>query len=189
MSSRATGPARLVLAVATGLLTTACNDAEPTPATGPAHALTEPGSRLAFGEAATVARSGDEGRLRIAVKGIEKGEAADLRELDLPGLAGKVPYYVRLTVEYVSGGQPGSVRLVDYLSASAGGPALDHLTILADYPSCPPVAFGPKVSVGTRIDTCMTFVAPAGEPAPDRVVFDNDDTYETTENTQLTWAQ
>ncbi len=132
-------------------------------------------------------RADGAGTMRLTVTGIEAGDPAQLAATGYEDAEGRVPYYVRFTVEHVDGRSPNSVTALEYLSVWAGGTPLDHLSIFEPFASCQEVLFPVDAAPGAIIESCATYTAEQGAPPPDTVMFDNDDTYESADAGQITW--
>lgn len=149
--------------------------------------LTAPGTTLPLGDPATLPRTGSVGIIVLTVEDIETGDVDDLRELGFDTAPGTTAYYVALSMRHVSGTYPGFTPN-EYLSAWAGELPLDHLTVRRPFPPCEPGGFPTEAIAGHEYAACMVWLAKPGLPAPDSVVFDNDDSYETLDGTHVEWT-
>jgi hypothetical protein len=139
--SPVTAPGETTTTVAKKTTTTTVGDSTTTTDGGEAaDGLTPGGTELAVGETANVlyvTDAGDRAPLEVTVTAIERGDAADMAGFDLGDDAGKIPWYVRVTVTNKS-----EVDLSDEL-ITLGLEAYDDrheqlgtLIITGDFPQC-----------------------------------------------------
>lgn len=184
--SRATAGFALGLVVALG--TSACGDAdgEPKslPSVPPGH--TTPGTALAVGDTAVVSRTNGTGVIELTVTAIEEGTSADLQRIDFAEADTTTPYYVRYTMTLRSGDGYG-VTMQNYLSAWTGDDQAGALAVAQRFPVCQEANFAPDAAPGATLESCRTYLVDAGDPPIDRVVFDNDTTYDAPEG-EISWS-
>ena len=124
--------------------------------------LTAPGSELALGTTAKVlyvTDAGDEVPLEVTVTAIDKGDPADMADFDLGEDAGKVPWYVRLTVT-----NPTEVDLSDE-NITLGLEAYDDrndqlglLILVGDFPTCENDNAPAGFSGGATYEVCEPYL-------------------------------
>lgn len=150
--------------------------------------LTEPGTTLALGESATVPLGEDHSTLvRLTVRDITQGRSADLAELERPRSNTETPYYVNYELELVEAESSPYLPIYQILSAWAGDSSLTGLTVLAPFGQCREKTFPAEAEVGTVLSGCATYVVEKGDPAPDRIMFENDEDYSGFDGTQINW--
>lgn len=163
---------RLLLLAAGGLLVAGCSGdqaAEPdATASSPVPVpegveLTEPGSTLEVGEAATAPYVAGRSRasvVTVRVTAIVRGRSADLRAFSLtPAAARSTPWYVHTVMRDVGEGRLGRapVPVYGYDTDSTYFPPADIQGGLDSCPSRqPPPDFGP----GDTLRTCLVFFVP-----------------------------
>jgi hypothetical protein len=126
--------------------------------------LTDPGSRLKFGDVATViyeptTRKGS--TLRLTVRGVQKGSLADFGGfiLDDPYKQNANYYYARVRVTNVGEGDVGGVP-VPLWGVDGQNTLLRPVTFTTPFAKCPsrplPARFGP----GAVLNTCLVYLSP-----------------------------
>ncbi len=149
----------------------ACSPAPPTtqppPDTGsvPAPSVPLPAG-LPLGEPAEVAYAAQVGptTLQVTVSGIERGDAADLAELELPPeQADGTPFYARATI--VHAGEQ-DLQFEDPALRLTGlddrGRPVTPVVITTRFRPCDYVAAPEGYAPGESFDTCVTYVVPDG---------------------------
>lgn len=121
-------------------------------------------TELAFGEAAEVGYTGEDGTaspLEVTVTGIEQGDPADLDELELPAPPSGTPFYLTATVTNAS---EANLQLVD---PAARLRAVDErcrvvapLVIETRFPACDYVTAPEGFAPGDSFETCVTYLLP-----------------------------
>lgn len=127
--------------------------------------VTAPGSKLGFGDPASVIFEPDQKRgsvLRVSVDKAVQGSIEDLSAFVLkPEVKASTPYYVDVTVENVGEGDVGGVP-VPLWGVDASNTLLPAASFTTVFPRCPsaplPKEFGPD----KRLETCLVFLAPDG---------------------------
>jgi hypothetical protein len=168
----------------------ATNAGSATPAAAAGHGLTPNGTRLKFGQTATVGYSYGSGpttgpyELTVTVR---KGSISDLSgfELDAQTKLG-VPFYITEVVKNVgkAAGQVsgwGGALTVE----NAAGDDLDSITLLGDFPTCqgnPPDTLAP----GRQFTECDVYIAPRGQSVASVAYQNYDNT--TLDQTTVTWT-
>lgn len=182
MLKRAIAPTLAVAVAMTLTALTGCDEKdEPTP---PTSGLTPPASDLEFGEAARLTRGNDEGALTLTVDAPEEGDAADLTKIESKDGEGKTVYYLR--VEVTPEADSGPIDIDRYLSVFAGDDPLTHLSLFVPFEACPqsPVTGN---ETATAQETCLVYLADSDWDRPDRVVFNNDDDYDASDDNAVRW--
>ena len=147
--------------------------------------FTKPGTELSFGDSAKVKRSDGAGTMSLTVEGVEEGDLAALEAAGAgDAVAGRTPYYLKVTVTPESGDTP--IELKEYLKVFAGADALTHLSVFVPFEPCQeaPVKAEPT---GESHDACLVYLREKGAPAPDSVYFANGDEYDGFEDTGIRW--
>ncbi len=127
--------------------------------------VTEPGTRLDLGEAATIEYlTGDgEGRAVVELVAVEQGEPEDLGQFQpSPDDQGKVPYYLRFEIDNQgpvdarSSGITTAIQPID-----SAGEVPQRLLLTAPFPSCESTG-GTPFPPETTQRTCEVFMVPDG---------------------------
>jgi hypothetical protein len=142
--------------------------------------LTDPGTRLAFGETARVAYevrppTGDKGStkgsgtrkrttgtvLALTVESARKGSLADLAGFDLkdPYQRKASYYYVRVTVRNLGERRFGDVE-VPLWGISGENTLLPPVRFTSAFSTCPTEALPAGFAPGARLQTCLVFLSP-----------------------------
>jgi hypothetical protein len=126
--------------------------------------LTDQGSKLAFGQPATVIFEPTQNRgsvLQLTVRTVRQGTLADFRGFILDDAYKKnaAYYYATVRVRNVGAGNVGGVP-VPLWGVDATNTLLPAVNFKTTFPPCPsrslPAAFGP----GATLDTCLVYLAP-----------------------------
>lgn len=130
--------------------------------------LTEYGTELEFGEAATVAYSPNAKKstiLDITVNSVKQVSIAEFKTYRLEDRTKKsTPYFVKVTVKNVGEGDVGQTPIPLYLADNRTPAVLINPSAFDGVPfaKCPspklPVSFGP----GDTLDACLVYLAPDG---------------------------
>ena len=131
----------------------------------PGVTLTDPGSELKFGEAATVGFAPNANRstaLRLRVRRIDQGRIGDLSRYDLDRAArASTPYYVKVGVANVGDGQIGRSAIPlwgladdDTLIGASG--------FTTSFRKCPSGPLPRDFGKGASTRTCLMFLMPHG---------------------------
>ena len=120
-------------------------------------------------------------RAELAFAAFPDGIVSDFAEADTT-----TPYYVRYTMTLRSGDGYG-VTMQNYLSAWTGDDQAGALAVAQRFPVCQEANFAPDAAAGTTLESCRTYLVDAGDPPIDRVVFDNDTTYDAPEG-EISWS-
>ena len=143
----------------------------PTNSTG---GLTAPGTKLKFGEAATLVwvppsldlEGKSEGpKLKVTVDSIEKGSIGDFDEVELEGdEENSTPYYVHITVEAL---EEVSASIED--DADLAVTAIDDrgqeqasITFLGEFSTCNDEEMPKPMKVGESFESCMAYLIAGG---------------------------
>ncbi|NYG55559.1 hypothetical protein [Nocardioides perillae] len=129
----------------------------------PGVSLTEPGTALAFGDAATVAWEPDQkvlGALDVEVRAVERAPLRVFRGWQLPPEAeSSAAYFVRARVENVGrtdlSGRRAPLYLVDETST-----LIQHSTFADRFRACPSTPFPAKFRPGRAVDVCLVYLVP-----------------------------
>ena len=162
---------RVLVAGALLALTACTGGAEQASGGGPPDVATTPSAQLppglALGEPAEVAYAAPAGptTLQVTVSAIERGDPADLGELEPPpGQAAGTPFYVQATI--VNAGEL-DLSLEDPARRLAGlddrGGYIPSVVIRTRFRPCDYVAAPEGFPPGDSFDTCVTYVVPDGE--------------------------
>lgn len=125
--------------------------------------LTDPGSKLSFGDSATVIFEADQHRgtvLKLTPKKATKGRISDMSGFVLGGATSRsTPYYVDVSVSNVGQGQVGGVPVPLY-GVDDSNTLLPPASFTSPFKHCPsrplPKHFGP----GDSFSTCLVYLAP-----------------------------
>lgn len=128
-------------------------------------ALTEAGTTLDFGEAATVAYQAGRGRgsvVDLTVLGVRTGRVQDLAAFQLDAATrASTPYYVRVRVANVGTGDLARAG-VPLFAVDGDDTLIQASSFTTSFEPCPstplPARFGP----GARTTTCLVYLAPDG---------------------------
>jgi hypothetical protein len=170
----ALGVAALVL---TSCSSSANDDAGPTPSASmsptptstvnvPASvSLTAPGTKLRFGDPASVIFEPDQKRgsvLKVSVDKAVQGSIKDLSAFVLkPEVKASTPYYVDVTVENLGEGDVGGVP-VPLWGVDGDNTLLPAAGFTTAFPRCPSEQLPKKFGPGDSLETCLVFLAPDG---------------------------
>ncbi|MCW2793786.1 MAG: hypothetical protein JWO76_2884 [Nocardioides sp.] len=153
-----------------------------------ADGLTAPGTSLRVGDSATVPRTDGTGTIRLTVTSIVEGTSRDLEGERVADADEKTPFFVNYEMTVVSGNAYG-MDMRHYLSAWADDEAVGFLIPSGPYPTCQEVNFPLNATAGTAISSCRTYVTDKGAPPVDSVRFDNEDGYQSYEDTAVEWRR
>jgi len=125
--------------------------------------LTDQGSKLSFGDSATVIFEADQNRgtvLKLTTQNATKGRISDLSGFVLDDTTRRsTPYYVHVSVSNVGQGEVGGGPVPVY-GVDASNTLLPPTSFTSPFKRCPsqplPTHFGP----GDSIRTCLVFLAP-----------------------------
>lgn len=127
--------------------------------------FTPPGTTLALGETATVPFEYGDGKgvLAFTVTDIEKGEPADLEELDLGDqAAGLTPYYIRITAEGVDE-SAASLAYSSFTGEFDGllpdGSTGSTIYLVGDWDKCENTNLPGDFAQGDTVETCLAVAA------------------------------
>lgn len=193
-----TGALTLALLAAAGCAAEEPPAPQPTVTPGgfTADGLTAPGTALEIGDTAMVPVPDSNGIAAFTITSVERGAVADfdtLRRRDLLDLgeAAPTPYYVRVEIEWLSGGRP-VLLAATHLNMWAGRTFMQGLRpdVFHQTPPCTTQTFGPSAPTGSTVETCVTFLREPDQGAPDRITFSTDqgDGYWLPDDDELTWA-
>ena len=126
--------------------------------------LTDQGSKLSFGDSATVIFEADQDRgtvLKLTAKNATKGRVGDLSGFVLDDATRRsTPYYVHVSVSNVGQGDLGGGPVPLY-GVDANNTLLPPASFTSPFKPCPsqplPKHFGP----GDSLRTCLVFLAPS----------------------------
>lgn len=125
--------------------------------------LTNPGSKLSFGDTAAVIYQADQQHgtvLKLAAKSATKGRIGDLSQFVLSGSAsGSTPYYVHVSVSNAGQGQIGGGAVPLY-GVDANNVLLPPVTFTTPFKKCPSKQLPKKFGPGDTLSTCLVFLAP-----------------------------
>ncbi len=129
-----------------------------------AQQLTEPGSKLSFGDAATVIFESTDNKgtvLKLQVRSVRKGRLEDFKGFILDDSYKKQAsyYYAKVRVSNVGEGDVGGAR-VPLWGVNAANTLLPSVKFTTRFPRCAspglPKDFGP----GDSLSTCLVFLSP-----------------------------
>lgn len=147
--------------------------------------LTEPGSDLALGDAATVPFSyaGNDGVIEVTVVEIREGDPADVADVD--GADGMTPYHVTYEVTGLENTEGlGNMTIsLDGLTADGNG-ASQLINFGSGVGGCDEESPDADWD-GSTFETCDTFVS---DQAVTQVAFAEGDDYSLWDDTQVTWS-
>jgi hypothetical protein len=156
----------LVSCSALGIGGKASSAGSPSPGQGsgsPADGLTRPGSRLAFGDTATVRYKPDQKRstrLELTVKDASLGSMKDFSGFILDDQSkASSPYYVDVVVKNVGDGAIGGGP-VPLWGVDARNTLLPAATFTTSFPKCPSKPLPAKFGPGDRYRACLVYLAP-----------------------------
>lgn len=156
--------------------------------------VTEPGTELALGEAATLPfESGDgSGVIEVVVDEIVQGKPADLDEFkkDLGDqIKGYTPYYIKLTVTGVSGSdtlQNYSIN-EDVEGVLGDGSEAQALSIIGSWDKCDNVSFPGDFADGSSYSTCVPYLANQGTEVAGAQYAPYEGPYNTVDGAPVVW--
>lgn len=127
--------------------------------------LTDLGSRLAFGEKATVAYEPNKERssvLEITVKGVQRASISELGSYVLDDATSKsVPYYVTMDLTNVGQGDLGRTEVPIFLVDSTD--TLVHSSSFTNtFKPCPSTPFPDSFAPAATLTTCQLYLVPEG---------------------------
>jgi hypothetical protein len=136
--------------------------------------LTPPGTKLKFGEAATLVwvppsldlEGKSEGpKLKVTVDSIEKGSISDFDEVELEGdEANSTPYYVQITIEALEE-VDASIEDDADLAVTAiddRGQEQSSITFLGEFSTCNDEQMPKPMKAGESFESCMAYLIPGG---------------------------
>jgi len=127
--------------------------------------LTEPGTRLDVGEAATVAYpedAADATALTVTVDEITQGDIADFALFSLSKEdAASTPYYVSVTVTNEGPGTPGTSALPIFAD-DGDDTLLTANAIVGTFDPCPSTPLPADLPKGKDASQCLVFLLPEG---------------------------
>ncbi|WP_051218319.1 hypothetical protein [Nocardioides insulae] len=160
-------------------------------AAAPAGDLSEPGSSLAIGEAATLPVNDGKGVLEITVTGIEQGTSKDIAQFEFTGddkPSDYTPFYVQVTGKVVSG------DVVDYdpaddVSGMIGEEGATDLIEFGDFKPCDGDGYEDGAKPGDLNQSCTIALAPKGQTVDGAFYSDSssESKYSAWDNNQITW--
>jgi len=125
--------------------------------------LTDPGSKLGFGDTATVIYQADQQRgtvLKLIAKGATRGRISDLSGFVLDDATrSSTPYYVRVSVSNVGQGRIGGGPVPLY-GVDADNLLLPPARFTTAFKKCPSEQLPAKFRPGDSFSTCLVFLAP-----------------------------
>jgi hypothetical protein len=126
-------------------------------------ALTDQGTALTLGKAATVSWQPDQHRvgvIKVAVDGLEKVPPSQFRDWRLDAATQKsTPYFVRAAVENVGTTDLSGVRVPLYL-LDGRDTLLQPSTFRASFPACPSTPLPARFTAGAKASVCLVYFAP-----------------------------
>ena len=145
-------------------------EAAPKPTTG---GLTPPGTKLAFGESATVGWNPPslslEGsnkviKLEVAVVSLEKGTQADLKDINLdPDQRRSTPYFLKVQLRNLGGTGPREDDPdITFDAIDDRGQEQGSVTFIGDFPRCEDTEAPKPFSRGKEYESCLTYLVPGG---------------------------
>src|SRR4051812_25683242 len=153
----------------------ACNGSGDTSATEPSSSqspsattpsgaeLTQPGTRLDFGESATVAHSaaGSEGILKLTVKSAKEGSVKDLSGFALDSADKKKGNYYYAQVKVANKGTTTAGGIpVPLWGISGEDTLLQPVSFMTKFAPCPSKDLPKKFKPGDKLQTCLVFLSP-----------------------------
>ncbi len=125
--------------------------------------LTKAGTKLAFGEAATVAYEPNAERgsvLELTVKSARQGKITDLSGYVLDErTSASTPYYVRVSVKNVGDGDVGQTP-VPLWAVDATNTLIQASSFTNSFAPCPSTALPATFPPNATADTCLVYLAP-----------------------------
>lgn len=136
--------------------------------------LTPPGTKLKFGEAATLEwmpaevelEGGTKGtKLKVTVDSIEEGSIGDFDEVELEASQkGSTPYYMNITVEALDD-VPASYEEEADLEVTAiddRGQEQESVTFIGEFSRCEDAEQPKGMKAGESFESCMAYLIPGG---------------------------
>lgn len=137
--------------------------------------LTQPGAHVAFGQAATLGwvpssqfsvTDAEKGyKLQVTVESIQKGTAADLKDLQLTAdEQGSTPYYVKVRIKFLEA-IPASQTDNPEVTLDAiddRGQKQSAVIFLGTFDRCPDNDPPKPFASGKSFESCMTYLMPGG---------------------------
>lgn len=155
---------------------------------------TAPGTKLAFGESATVNYAyGDEGGLmKVTVTSIDKGKPEDLDALDLGDqAAGLTPYYINVDIE----GVDATSEKLTYASLGGAidgllgdGSGAQTLSIIGNFEPCNEEDFG-EFDADSKVSTCVPYLASGDAKVESAKWADYDSPYDSLDGDPIVWSK
>lgn len=148
-------------------------------------ALTPAGTKLSFGQSATVpmASGADQGVITMGRFTLAKGSDADWTALEGEGYdpAGTTPWYLKLTVTVESGSEIAFDSMETNLQGAVTGQDAVHGDIaFQDNSICPIATVADTFSAGQSYDSCIILAVPTGQSVS-QITFAGDESPYTTE--------
>jgi hypothetical protein len=137
-------------------------------------ALTPPGTRLGFGQSATVAwvppgQSGNGAqqgfKLKVMVQSIQKGTIGDFKNIELNATEKKdTPYYVKVKVSALQNALPAKTDdpAITFTAIDDRGQSQESITFLGTFSRCDEVDAPKPFTAGKSYESCFTYLMPGG---------------------------
>jgi len=125
--------------------------------------LTEPGTRLSYGETATVVYEQNRGTvLDLTVESVTEGSIRDLRSFELDEqIRSSTPYYVRVSVENVGEGEIGGGG-VPLFGVAPDDTLLPAARFTTRFRRCPSAQLPGEFAAGDTFGGCLVYLVPDG---------------------------
>ena len=126
--------------------------------------LSDQGSKLSYGDTATVIYEPSQGKgtvLQLTVKSVRKGSLADFKGfiLDDAYKQNADYYYAKVQVKNVGEGEVGGVG-VPLWGVNAANTLLPAVNFTTSFSKCPSQALPAKFGPGATLDTCLVYLSP-----------------------------
>ncbi len=146
---------------------------EPEPSESTEGDLTPAGTKLGFGEEATVgwqpASLSIEGKdkvfkLEVVVQSLETGEKSDLEDIELdPELQDSTPYYAKVRIHNLGETPPAEDDPdITFDAIDDRGQEQASITFIGDFPPCEDNEEPKPFSRGKSYESCLTYLVPGG---------------------------
>jgi hypothetical protein len=127
-------------------------------------AVTEQGSKLSFGDTATVIYEPTEGKgtvLRLTVRSVRKGTLADFKGFILDDRYKQKAsyYYAKVQVRNLGEGDVGGVA-VPLWGVNAANTLLPAVNFTTSFKACPSNPLPKKFGTGATLSTCLVYLSP-----------------------------
>jgi len=163
----------------------------PSPSGAPApggQQVSPPGTQTTVGQPLVVPikREGSNAVARITVTAVTPAPAAPLKKYMEGAPAGSQPYYVKTTLEILSGRINGYYVDIHMGGITASGTTSSSYDTDSDYTACP-INYEDQLEAGQSAQICHVEASPSSDPI-ERIYWDDNDTYYEGDGTEVSWV-